>query len=273
MEIPVTILTDHANLAHWKATRKVNRHIARWFAEIQDYNLVIKHIPGKIHTAPDMLSRLPGANQGKQDNKDIVLLPPSLFIATAKAQDDMLKAKVKEAQLRQKEEMELWCDTHRVHKLPEGYAKEWRLAIPSGLVLRQELMAQFHNSPTAGHPGRDNTLALVSQHYWWPGMTTWVERYVAGCALCQQNKICTTKKKTPLYHIPGDPLMYPFNVVALDLITQLPKANRYDAILTVVDQGCSRAAIFLPCHMTITGEGVALLYLKHLFPCLESLQK
>ena len=127
-------------------------------------------------------------------------------------------------------------------------------------------MAQFHNSPTAGHPGRDNTLALVSQHYWWPGMTTWVEQYVAGCALCQQNKICTTKKKTPLYHIPGDPSMCPFNVVALDLITQLPKANGHDAILTIVDQGCSRAAIFLPCHMTITGEGVALLYLKNLFP-------
>ena len=175
MEIPVTILTDHTNLTHWKATRKVNRRVARWFAEIQDYNLVIKHVPGKIHTAPDMLSRPPGADQGKQDNTDIVLLPPSLFIATAKAQDDMLKAKVKEAQQKQKAEMELWCNTHGVHKLPEGYAKEWRLAVPSGLVLRWELMAQFHNSPTTGHPGRDNTLALISQHYWWPGMATWVE--------------------------------------------------------------------------------------------------
>ena len=60
--------------------------------------------------------------------------------------------------------------------------------------------------------------------------------------------------------------MCPFNVIALDLITQLPKANGYDAILTIVDQGCSRAAIFLPCHTTITREGVALLYLKHLLP-------
>ena len=89
---------------------------------------------------------------------------------------------------------------------------------------------------------------------------------MAGCMHCQQNKIHTTKKKTPLYHIPRDPSMHPFNVITLDLITQLPKANGHDAILTVVDQGCSRAAIFLPCHMTITGEGVALLYLKHLFP-------
>ena len=126
-------------------------------------------------------------------------------------------------------------------------------------------MAQFHNSPTAGHPSRDNTLALVTQHYWWPGMTTWIEQYVAGCALCQQNKIHTTRKRTPLYCIPGDPSMRPFNVVALDLITQLPEANGYNAILTIVDQGCSRAAIFLPCQTTITGEGVVLLYLKHVF--------
>ena len=184
MEIPVTILTDHTNLTHWKATRKVNRQVVRWFTEIQDYNLTIKHIPGKIHTAPDMLSRPPGVDQGKQDNTDIVLLPPSLFVATAKAQDDMLKTKVKEVQMKQREEMELWCNTQRVHKLPEGYTKGWRLAVPSGLVLRQELMAQFHNSPTAGHPGRDNTLTLVSQHYWWPGMNAWVEQCMAGCALC-----------------------------------------------------------------------------------------
>ena len=266
MEIPVTILTDHTNLTHWKVTRKVNRRVARWFAEIQDYNLTIKHVPGKIHTTPDMLLRPPGTNQGKSDNTDIILLPPSLFVATTKVQDDMLKTKIKEVQQKQSKEIKLWCDTHGVCKLPEGYIKEGRFMVPSGLVLQWELMVQFHNSPTAGHPGRDNTLALVKQHYWWPGMTTWVEQYIAGCALCQQNKIHTTKKKTPLYHIPGDPLMHPFNIIALDLITQLPKANGYNAILTIVDQGCSRAAVFLPCHTTVTGEGIALLYLKHLFP-------
>ena len=106
-EIPVTILMDHANLTHWKATRKVNRWVARWFVEIQDYNLIIKHIPRKIHTAPDMLSRPPRADQGKQDNNDIILLPPSMFIAMANAQDDMLKEKVKEMQQKHRAKMEL----------------------------------------------------------------------------------------------------------------------------------------------------------------------
>ena len=60
--------------------------------------------------------------------------------------------------------------------------------------------------------------------------------------------------------------MCPFNIISLDLITQLPKADGKDTILTIVDQGCSRAATFILYSMTITGEGVALLYLQYLFP-------
>src|SRR6267154_2476303 len=48
--------------------------------------------------------------------------------------------------------------------------------------------------------------------------------------------------------------------ISMDLITDLPRSNRYDAILTIVDQGCSKAAKFLPCNKTIDGQGVAQLY-------------
>ena len=41
-DVPVTILTDHANLTFWKTPRKVNRRVARWFATLQDYNLIFK---------------------------------------------------------------------------------------------------------------------------------------------------------------------------------------------------------------------------------------
>ena len=51
----------------------------------------------------------------------------------------------------------------------------------------------------------------------------------------------------------------------MDLITQLPKSDGSDAILTIVDQGCTRAAVFLPCTTTITGEGVARLYLENVY--------
>ena len=54
-------------------------------------------------------------------------------------------------------------------------------------------------------------------------------------------------------------------MIALDLITHLPLCDGFDAILTIVDHGCSRAAIFIPCKETITGEGVADLYFENVY--------
>ena len=52
----------------------------------------------------------------------------------------------------------------------------------------------------------------------------------------------------------------------MDLITNLPPSHGYDTVLTLIDHGCSHAALFLPCHKTIMGEKIAHLYFKHLFP-------
>ena len=64
-EIPVTILMDHANLLHWKSLQKVNWWVAWWFSDLQDFNLIFKHVPNKIHAAPNMLSQPPGVDKGK----------------------------------------------------------------------------------------------------------------------------------------------------------------------------------------------------------------
>ena len=52
----------------------------------------------------------------------------------------------------------------------------------------------------------------------------------------------------------------------MDLITGLPQVNGKDVILTIVDHGCSRAAIFLPCSTMITRPGIAQLYLQNVYP-------
>jgi len=51
----------------------------------------------------------------------------------------------------------------------------------------------------------------------------------------------------------------------MDLITGLPLRNGKDAILTIVDHGCSQAAVFLPCSTNITGPGITQLYLEHVY--------
>jgi hypothetical protein len=85
--LPVTILTDHTNLTYWKEPRKVSCKVARWFVELQDYNIRIQHVPGKIHAAADMLSRPPGIDKGDQDNEDVTMLPPALFVRVATGPD------------------------------------------------------------------------------------------------------------------------------------------------------------------------------------------
>jgi transposase InsO family protein len=75
----------------------------------------------------------------------------------------------------------------------------------------------------------------------------------------------THRKKMPLYQITTEQETLPFKQVAMDLITGLPKHNNKDAILTIVDHGCLRAAVFLPCTTTIIGPGIAQLYMDHVY--------
>ena len=64
----------------------------------------------------------------------------------------------------------------------------------------------------------------------------------------------------PLFKIPVPENAPPFTQIAMDLIMGLLKSRGYDAILTIVDHGCSRGTIFLPYFTTITGPQIAQLY-------------
>jgi hypothetical protein len=57
-----------------------------------------------------------------------------------------------------------------------------------------------------------------------------------------------------------------FATIALDLITDLPESQGHDSILTITDHDCTKAAVFLLCSKTITGEGIVQLYVDHVFP-------
>ena len=213
-KFPFTIMTDHANLQYWKSPKNLNRRTARWHADLQEYDYEILYVPGKTNTPPDALSRPPGADKGETDNKDITVLPEDKFITAA------------------------------ITTTPEG-----KIIVPPILEVKRGIMTLMHDHPTAGHPGRDETIRKTKEKYWWPRMKEWIADYVKGCATCQQNKILTHQQKTPIYRIPSQAGTLPFQSVAMDLITGLPERHNHNAILTIVDQGCSRAAVFLPCML------------------------
>src|SRR5712692_223856 len=139
------------------------------------------------------------------------------------------------------------------------------MSTPSEMQKR-DLMTLVHDHPTAGHPGRDKTLRQAQKHLKWEGMKAWIADYVVGCAICQQNKNLTHWSRIPLYRITSPENTPPFQQITMDLIMGFPNIRGKDAILTIVDHGCSRATIFLPCSITITGPGIATLYLKNVYP-------
>ena len=67
--------TDHQNLLYYKKPHDLNRREARWFQRLQDYDFVLKHIPGKRHVPTDFLSHPPGIDQGDSDNQAVTMLP------------------------------------------------------------------------------------------------------------------------------------------------------------------------------------------------------
>jgi hypothetical protein len=140
-----------------------------------------------------------------------------------------------------------------------------RKVVTGDLAYRRHVVHNHHDLPTYGHPGIPHTTELTERHYWWPRMKQDIQDYVGGCADCQQNKVNTQAKKAPITPIFLQPEALPFEMVAMDFIVKLPMLNGFDSILTITNHNCTKAAVFIPCNETITGEGVAELYLQHVF--------
>jgi hypothetical protein len=127
------------------------------------------------------------------------------------------------------------------------------------------IIKSHHDAPIHSHPGISKTIQLTERLYWWPKMRLDITEYVKGCADCQRHKVNTRPTKAPLQPIYPKPEAMPFETVALDFIVKLPVSQGFDSILTITNQGCTKAAIFILCNEDITAEETASLYIKHVF--------
>ena len=109
----------------------------------------------------------------------------------------------------------------------------------------------------------------IKEHYWWPGMRSFIKNYVKGCGVCQQFKINRNPSNPSYNAIAGPMTMRPFANCSMDLITNLPpielnNGTIIDALMVVVDHGLMKV-ILTPCSKTLTEEGARDILLNQLY--------
>src|SRR5258708_13773656 len=77
-------------------------------------------------------------------------------------------------------------------------------------------------------------LELVSQNCWWPGLSRYVAKFVAGCDACNRMKTFPTQKVGKL--IPNKVPDQRWQVISIDMIGELLDSKGYNAVLLVVDR-------------------------------------
>jgi hypothetical protein len=158
-----------------------------------------------------------------------------------------------------------WIDPHQLKQHQGVWYKDGRRVVTGDIEAKRYIIQSHHNSPVHGHAGISKTIQLTERLYWWPRMRVDITEYVKGCADCQRHKVNTRPTRAPLQPIYPKAEATPFETVALDFIVKLPISQGFDSILTITDQGCTKAAIFIPCNEDITAEETAALYIKHVF--------
>jgi transposase InsO family protein len=274
-----TVYSDHKNLTFYREARKLNRRQARWSLYLSEFDVKLVHMAGNKMIQSDALSRRPDFVPDEDtDNEDIVMLPENLFINLLdldlqkriancdnldKDATDALAFILQDNPMMLRNDLDDWRVEDVDGKKILFY--RGRNYIPMDTELRRDITRMFHDHETAGHPGELETFNAIRQHYWWPGLRTFVKNYVRGCGPCQQFKIDRSPSKPSFYPTEGSTSTRPFAYCSMDFITDLPLADGFDSILVVVDQGLTKGVILLACQKTITAEETAKLLLENLY--------
>ncbi|KAF8754069.1 hypothetical protein RHS01_06477 [Rhizoctonia solani] len=254
---PITVFTNHRNLEYWKESRTFNQRHAQWHLLLASYNFQIVYRPGKQLGKPDALSR-------QADHVDIPpepqsMLPDLVFANIALVTPEKELQRQIESSLDQDKSLEeILQFLQNKSKAPPSIKRAFkdyemeagllfyqgRIVVPDVGTLRTDLLCIFHNSPLAGHPGRQRTLELDN-----------------SCEICQQIR------KPKYVSIPPQPLelpVRPWQHVSYNMIVDLPKDRSSNSILVIVNS-FTKYRIFVKCSKKLKAPKLAELFLENVW--------
>ncbi len=133
--------------------------------------------------------------------------------------------------------------------------------MPDAEDLRQKCLSVHHDTPFAGHLGRDRTVQLMLQTNWWPGLERDVRQYVSTCDHCQRNKASNEKPAGLLQLLPE----FRWQWVTVNFITDLPETKAGHTAIVVFVDWLSKMVHFAPCWNDMGAEEFAQILVREIF--------
>ena len=214
-----TLRTDNKALLWLNTAKSSNAKLTRWALLLQEFKFKVEHCPGKLNQLPDLLSRDPEDKVLSECDESVERM---LYPVACPAEDSTtettapttlaaievitLADEVKAAQQADPEfpEMVQRLQTiaeegpqatgdiafSRHYQLRDGFV--WRRSNPPRLwvpaAARPRVLHEFHDAPEAGHPGQEETVRAISNHYAWPTLIADVRKHVQDCLICATTK-------------------------------------------------------------------------------------
>ncbi len=194
---PITVYrlyTDHSAVMQLFSGKNLTSRLARWYMTVIQFEPTIKYLPGKANTVADTLSRnIPVAAVTQISNCSLSELRTaqrqdtlwSRVICALESGDDSSLPKLLLPFSDFTLQDNVLCCTVTISQ-----------DVVTQLVIRVALvdvvLQLLHDTPSAGHPGRDKTLAAARSKYYWPTMRINIEKHISQCLSCAQTKGTTS---------------------------------------------------------------------------------
>ncbi|KJE88908.1 hypothetical protein CAOG_08414 [Capsaspora owczarzaki ATCC 30864] len=250
----VIFKSDHKNLVNYQNLEVRNYRMARWIEELSQCDFKIVFTAGVSQPLADCLSRNPnfeGSVRGEAARKAFTpgqldsTVAAAATVASTSAGAGQSAAKAVAAEVSIEDQIRAQVGTsppdQKLQKLlgltlADGLWRDGskRIYVPEG-DCRRLVVAECHDAKGAGHGGKHRTNLRVKQTHVWHNMMEYIEKYVAGCTLCQQNKPSHLKQAglNASIEVPAGV----WQDVAIDLVTDLVpskdyRGHKHDAVLT-----------------------------------------
>jgi len=282
----ITIFTDHRNLVHFQTAQHLTRKQVRYSLFISEFDFSLQYRPGSLQGKPDSLSRRSdyGIKVGDSCYKQQfqTLLQPSLFtthlrsiisqsekdssfeIASTAALADMIgiKEALSDDELAKSVRTDIANGTSQQSWVDKNGLLFFKDKIYVPEACRNQLMLFYHDAQLAGHKSIRPTVELIGRQFFFPLSTKFITNWIESCQQCIRSKSGHRKPYGELQ--PLEIATKPWQSISMDFVVKLPKSEKFDSILVVVDR-MTKMAHFIACNETITSNELAVLVRKEIF--------